>query len=829
MSKTRFRELRLALVCYGGVSLAIYMHGITKELHKLARASRAFDESIGAGLVNPFADRPDADSEFGYFEQLRDLAEQGEHLSVAVDIIAGTSAGGINGVCLAQVLSHDGSQEGLKSLWIDEGDLKELLKAPPIGGWRTRAALAGLALAVRPQTTRFPLRGDRMSRLLYDAISGMSGETGRTLVPAGGSLDLFVTTTDLHGFDVLVPSGAGGASQRDADHAQVLHFRYQSDSTPDDFTPEDVGSLAFAARATSCFPGAFPPVSVASFQTELHRDGQQRPLHGDRLPGRFRRQYAETGNRLEDAWFVDGGVLDNAPYDLVVDAIAAKRAEREVLRRVIYIQPDPGRPLQLLTPDTDHPAGTQGAPPWLGSVVTSLTSVKGSHSILRDLLRLRDLNRRIGQIGVIQTAQEDQVLRILDAADPVAAAGGGPSAPDAFDPSWADLEFEQVKQLAGRLNQAAHRMVCASYPTYCRLKLEAAGATLAGELAELFAYPPDSSHRSFVQAVITTWAQIQPAWQANDLDALGRLLGPIDVPYRRRRLQLILSAINALYDQVGTGASAPTAETLNGFKAQAWDRLEKLGQAPHTAAGKLDPSLSTFLTAGGLGAAAVYEDPADYARRHDAEITALVEAYASTLGALLDDSGKPIWEAFSTGTTNWAAEHRRFLLSRYLGYPLWDALIFPTIALSDLPQLTAIGVTQFSPISAAALTPPEQDKLKGTSFHHFGGFMNPAWRENDYLWGRLDGAELVLRTLRAAVDPTVPEPSTAGRLEQEAARRAAGPHLAATIDRILRSEADLRRVEKVRQHVADQIHSAGDDNSGHTLGPTARGAGGDIR
>ena len=107
--------------------------------------------------------------------------------------------------------------------------------------------------------------------------------------------------------------------------------------------------------------------------------------------------------------------------------------------------------------------------------------------------------------------------------------------------------------------------------------------------------------------------------------------------------------------------------------------------------------------------------------------------------------------------------------------------------------------------------------------------MNPAWRENDYLWGRLDGAELVLRTLRAAVDPTVPEPSTAGRLEQEAARRAAGPHLAATIDRILRSEADLRRVEKVRQHVADQIHPAGDDNSGHTLGPTARGAGGDIR
>ena len=33
-------ELRLALVCYGGVSLAIYMHGITKELEEARRAPR---------------------------------------------------------------------------------------------------------------------------------------------------------------------------------------------------------------------------------------------------------------------------------------------------------------------------------------------------------------------------------------------------------------------------------------------------------------------------------------------------------------------------------------------------------------------------------------------------------------------------------------------------------------------------------------------------------------------------------------------------------------------------------------------------------------------
>jgi hypothetical protein len=45
------RELRLALVCYGGVSLAIYMHGITKELEKLVAASVAYERDQRS---NPF-------------------------------------------------------------------------------------------------------------------------------------------------------------------------------------------------------------------------------------------------------------------------------------------------------------------------------------------------------------------------------------------------------------------------------------------------------------------------------------------------------------------------------------------------------------------------------------------------------------------------------------------------------------------------------------------------------------------------------------------------------------------------------------------------------
>ncbi len=42
------RELRLALVCYGGISLAVYMHGLVKEVWHIARASRAVQDAAAS-------------------------------------------------------------------------------------------------------------------------------------------------------------------------------------------------------------------------------------------------------------------------------------------------------------------------------------------------------------------------------------------------------------------------------------------------------------------------------------------------------------------------------------------------------------------------------------------------------------------------------------------------------------------------------------------------------------------------------------------------------------------------------------------------------------
>jgi hypothetical protein len=60
------KELRLGLVCYGGVSLAIYMHGMTlaplppdESAQLVARARRRGAVRVKADVPGPREDRPD--------------------------------------------------------------------------------------------------------------------------------------------------------------------------------------------------------------------------------------------------------------------------------------------------------------------------------------------------------------------------------------------------------------------------------------------------------------------------------------------------------------------------------------------------------------------------------------------------------------------------------------------------------------------------------------------------------------------------------------------------------------------------------------------------
>ena len=64
-----------------------------------------------------------------------------------------------------------------------------------------------------------------------------------------------------------------------------------------------------------------------------------------------------------------------------------------------------------------------------------------------------------------------------------------------------------------------------------------------------------------------------------------------------------------------------------------------------------------------------------------------------------------------------------------------------------------------SPHEATILPSPAGGKVEGTRVHHFYAFFSREARENDYLWGRLDAAEQLVRLLLdSAGSSEQPEP-----------------------------------------------------------------------
>src|SRR5690606_26614734 len=214
-------------------------HGIRD---RTARASARFED-----VVPP--DDPEFDTEAVYFDLLQAIGRRLE-LRVIVDVIAGASAGGINGVMLARALAHDLPMAHLREMWIEAGDVGELLaeqrrarrwskpfmspfvwalgRSSYSGAILDREVREKLSLFVRSRWFKPPLDGQKMSRLLFTAVDRMGdpADATRSLLPSGLQLDLFVTVTDFYGYQQLIRIHDPPVI-REREHRHVLRFMYR--------------------------------------------------------------------------------------------------------------------------------------------------------------------------------------------------------------------------------------------------------------------------------------------------------------------------------------------------------------------------------------------------------------------------------------------------------------------------------------------------------------------------------------------------------------------------------------------------------------------------
>src|SRR5690606_15931310 len=126
----------------------------------------------------------------------------------------------------------------------------------------------------------------------------------------------------------------------------VLHFRYRrfpSGEVVSDFTDDNAAALAFAARATSAYPGVFPPAQIREVDAMLAEAGRTWPRREEFIRTQFR-DYHRAGLDPEATSFIDGAVLNNKPFAEALEALRTRPAYRQVDRRVVYIDPDPAQP-----------------------------------------------------------------------------------------------------------------------------------------------------------------------------------------------------------------------------------------------------------------------------------------------------------------------------------------------------------------------------------------------------------------------------------------------------------------------------------------------------
>lgn len=296
------RELRIALAMRGGVSLAVWMGGACSEVDALRRADPTSNDS--ASLYS------------------RILHATG-YSGATVDVIAGASAGGLNGALMASSVVYDMPfGDDIRDLWLCLGDIETL----------QRRTFAKSPPSVLDGDGKFfaPLYNHLLQRCSEAPVSG-------------NRVDLSLTGTLLDPRPIFRYQHLGSAISEGRHNAR-FRFRHMLTGTIEDsdFVPPDgrraaLARLAYAARATSSFPGAFEPASIGFAPSSTAPDGAIPATHC----GVYSESRNENSATHDRDYVIDGGVLDNIPVAWAVRSIAAAPADVHVDRWLVYLQPIP--------------------------------------------------------------------------------------------------------------------------------------------------------------------------------------------------------------------------------------------------------------------------------------------------------------------------------------------------------------------------------------------------------------------------------------------------------------------------------------------------------
>ncbi len=762
MRTTLPTEYRFAIVMYGGVSLAVYMNGITQELLSLVRSTAQPDATDTEAQKAIWLESTDGIYRNELAGTTQHVEDDGKaHVRFVIDIISGTSAGGINGVFLAKALTARKDLTSLKQTWIEEADFGKLLNDD-------RAPLRGLPVQDPPRSL---LNGERMYIKLFEALAKMDDAKPRNSYV--DEISLWVTTTDLIGR--LTPLRLS-EKVWEREYRTVFNFLYSSDnSTPNHFAPRNTPFLAFAARCTSSFPVAFEPMQLASIQRLLRfspvfqKGGdydQKTDVWTGFFPGQEDPQISDS-----DRFFADGGYLDNHPFDHAIQALNRQPSHVRTLRKLLYIEPSPQNP------ELDHPGvdkdGKAVQPDAIDNAWDGLAGIPGQQPIQDSLIQIQKRNRTIRKVNevILEISADVEESEIF--------------------------KNEEEGSAKNAVNRASKQRI--GFHAYTALNVYAVTDDLALRIARLSGIEDQSDFVYAIRCLIKVWRK--ETYQGENKD--GQFLLDFDISYRMRRYQFVKNQLQALSCLDETAMRKLTR--LNGNKdkpeilletelarkdfrkeiarvREVFDASFRILRQTSLDAQQGLYGLEEAVNALGIGRNDLedildggnVEQSSDIIRHHcenngedlerkaaellaklsaeplDRLAEAIKNAYRGPIGEARDLVAKELSSPGDEKSTSQRGNVLRLAKLYFYGFQEFDAAIFPITYGTDVGELDPVEVIRISPQDATTIVDEKEKgavKLAGTAYGNFGAFLESAWRRNDILWGRLDGAERIITVL----------------------------------------------------------------------------------
>jgi patatin-related protein len=743
-------EHRLAVVMYGGVSLAIYIGGVAKELLSVVRATASAPDGSGAGVLNGelkgaesvyrrIAQTPKGSTTFPQELTTADIVR-----NVTIDVVSGTSAGGINGIFLAKALANNRTLDPILNLWIEEGDLAKLLNdAESVKGTR-------LAPQYPPASL---LNGRRMYEKLVAAFDSMDAEVPGSAFEAG-RVDLFVPTTDIRG--EVIKLQVSNAMAREKRHRQRFHFKYDPSSERNEFHHDQNLILAYSARCTSSFPFAFEPFTWRD-AVAISAPGDARATSDE-----WKSRLTYLGEDYEARPMGDGGYLDNKPFSYAIDELAKRQSHLEVERTLFYVEPDPAK----LEAESDALLQSQ-KPDAIENALAALISIPGYETIREDLERVVGRNARVENLRYLEKVVAEAIQTL---------------------PAMENRATATIDDLIRHYGVA--------YAAYHHVKLDA----LIASLAELMCTSSGIGRPELAQ-VIRDLVELWISFEYVTPEQVNQLLLDADIDYRLRKFAFVLRKMVKSADPAVVKARATLRKMYDEFYDVKRDMRHDVGAVM---AGLRRGRALTERRITGI--ATLHGDERKKALnellRDTLEVLAvdsnqdLARYLARTVRPKVvvrsDVASAAVAACAATGTPD-ALQLRAY----YDGFEMYDMAIFPIVRHDGVDEAVLVNVVRISPFDAKVRL-----KLAGNALGHFAAFLEDDWRRSDIVAGRFNASEAIIRQLvpdRAAADVLVQQahaaisaellPELQARVAASKTKRIAGaaitPAQARQIDRAL--------------------------------------------